>query len=449
MRRKIRYWLSPVWAAALLILLGELDSLLDPGISYLPFLFTVLPGQLLLLWSYIKGLKIFSLPRPDNKRFVITVLVTVLLLPLLLAVVYEISFSVFTSFNGKMLEPFYSGMINCAWLLCALLILRIAGLHLPRGKYLSMCFLPVLIFAAVGTVLILASGVGFWIDTYMEVVFRIIPGLYERFGRVAWCFIGYFVEFWHLLVIFFTVYWTLKYNHELPELAASQGNGEAVTNQKISYWLVPVWTIALFWFYSETGDVILAGDYDSGFVQFFYILFFLFLPLYLLLLLSCLKGFKLFSLPKPKRGQSLAAAFAALVLIPVFFFAAILIAEYVFWTTSLYFLLLSIALFFAALIILRILGIRPPRGKCLLMCFLPMLVFAIVGAVLVAAAFWGFDLDFSHAQQLTPVQKTVEEIVDHYFFEQLGYFCSYVSTSFTVYWTVKYHHEQSEREYIH
>lgn len=243
MSRKIRYWLLPVWVLALWLLLVILEPIfgfLDPKefnsgflwlFSYIFFLF--LPVYLLFLCSCILGLKIFELPRPSNKRFVIAVLAAVCLIPLFFITALGISPFVFMGDYGEQLEPFFSALPNMAVLLAWLIVLRILGLRLPRGKCLFMCFLPVLVFAAVGTALILLSGSGFWFDDYRFDGIEKLTATQWWFYEIARDYFGGLVYCCSYIVISFTVYWTMKYNREQAKLAASLGSpsGRAGTAQ--------------------------------------------------------------------------------------------------------------------------------------------------------------------------------------------------------------------------
>ena len=223
MSGKIRYWLLPVWTFLFYTLLETLNSHLNPDWHSLMFPFAFLPHILLLLWSYIKGLKFFSLPRPGNTRFIITVLAAAPLFLLLISAGYEISDCLFVDFNCITSEPFYSATINCTYLLCTLLILRIAGLRLPKGKALFMCFLPVLLFAAGKLALIFFSGFSYQREE--EIILDMIPERYgDDFGLSVLHYCKLFEYFYTLVIIFFTMYWTMKYNREQAELAASLGS---------------------------------------------------------------------------------------------------------------------------------------------------------------------------------------------------------------------------------
>lgn len=179
-------------------------------------------------------------------------------------------------------------------------------------------------------------------------------------------------------------------------------------NQKIRYWLLPVLVFALLLLFLGTeASIFNPKKFDSGFLWLLSFCLCLFLPFYLLFLLSCVNGFKLFSMPKPERGLSFTAAFVAMYMIPVVFVVAIVVAsefnEYKLLSFS---LLFSIALSLVALIVLCILGIRPPRGKCLFMCFLPVLILALIGTLILLVAVLGFNFDLSTFGDNTPAQPT-------------------------------------------
>lgn len=78
------------------------------------------------------------------------------------------------------------------------------------------------------------------------------------------------------------------------------------------------------------------------------------------------------------------------------------------------------------------------------MCFLPMLVFAALGTVLILILDTGFWVYHNSFNSLPIDQRNHMEIVSDYF-NALELYSPFVTSSFTVYWTMKYSHEQTEK----
>lgn len=212
-------------------------------------------------------------------------------------------------------------------------------------------------------------------------------------------------------------------------------------SRKIIYWLLPVFGIA---YYGILRIIPKTGFYDQSFW------FLILLPHYLLFLFSCVTGQKIFELPKPSVKRVIFAAPAAVVLIPLFYLIVFITNTLEFWgdcneqLEPVCTLCINLAFFLSGLTTLRILGLRPPRGKCLLMCFLPMLVFAALGTVLILILDTGFWVYHNSFNSLPIDQRNHMEIVSDYF-NAFELYSPFVTSSFTVYWTMKYSHEQTEK----
>lgn len=215
MSRKIRYWLVPVWSFALLLLFDELLSsyeMKDFALSIWGFFLIFSPWYLLFIWSYIKGLKIFELPKPSVKDFVLGVLAAVFAIPLL----FFISLSVSQSWGRGILEPLSALIFILSFLLDGLIILVIFELRTPRRRCLFMCFLPALLYAAIGIVLILIPGTGFWVHSdYVYASMEELTPIQRQLSVLTAKYFTYFASCFSFVESSFTVYWTMKYNHEL------------------------------------------------------------------------------------------------------------------------------------------------------------------------------------------------------------------------------------------
>ena len=222
MCQKIRYWLVPVWAIGLAIAIFFLCEKLiqDDGTGPKWLIFLIFsPLYLLFIWSYIKGLKIFSLPKPSVKNFIVGVLAVVFFIPL---VIYFALFAALLGDYGE-LEPLSGLIFILSFMLGGIIILFMFGLHPPKGKCLIMCFLPALIFEAIGIVLILISGTGFWIDNEIFITTHAMrfPSIDSRLSALTVKYFTYVPAFVLFIESSFTVYWTMKYNHEQTEKAAA------------------------------------------------------------------------------------------------------------------------------------------------------------------------------------------------------------------------------------
>lgn len=211
---KIRYWLLPALMIAFFYLCGVISSKIYNPVVLLCFLF-FLPHYLIFLFSYTTGRKIFSLPRPSRKRAIIAALAAVVLIPLFY---FSVLILFFISHNVQP-EPFFSLCLNIAILLAWLIDLRMLGLCPPRGKQLFICFVPMLVFAAIGTALILILDTGFWVS----LVDSIGPEQHNR--EIVTNYFIVFGLFIPLVTGSFTMYWTMKYNREQSELAETQNLG--------------------------------------------------------------------------------------------------------------------------------------------------------------------------------------------------------------------------------
>lgn len=223
MGRKIRYWLVPVWLFLFyLIFFNVLGSIVSDPVFYFRYLwfFILLPPlpplYLLLLCSYVKGQKIFALPNPERRTAILSALVALIIIPLLfLPALFAAVF-----FNQP--EPFSSLLLNIALLLSTLISLRSLGLRPPNGKSLSMCFLPMLVYAALGTGLILVSGISFFIGRGLREATDLLPAAQIILQSLTFKYFGDFELFISFYTVSFTVYWMMKYNHERAESAAGQ-----------------------------------------------------------------------------------------------------------------------------------------------------------------------------------------------------------------------------------
>ena len=212
-------------------------------------------------------------------------------------------------------------------------------------------------------------------------------------------------------------------------------------SRKIIYWLLPVFGIA---YYGLLRIIPKTDFYDQSFW------FLILLPHYLLFLFSYTMGQQIFELPKPSVKRAIFAALAAVVLIPLFYLIVFITNTLEFWgdyneqLEPICTLCINLAFFLSVLTTLRILGLRPPRGKCLLMCFLPVLLFAALGTVLILILDTGFWVYHNSFNSLPIDQRNHMEIVSDYF-NAFELYSPFVTSSFTLYWTMKYHHKQAEK----
>lgn len=215
MSSKLKYWLLPLLAIMFYILL-KITCAADFIPDSLLYLLLLLPHYLLFLFSCKKGLQIFEMPTPSLKRVIFAALAAVCLIPLFYIIAFFVNIPAFMGDNAEQFEPFFSMNLHLSFLLAGLVTLRILGFRPPRGKCLLMCFLPMLVFATVGTVLILISGTGFWLsESYIYAAIEEMPPIQRWLSEITAEYFTYATLPIYFVISSFTVYWTMKYNHEL------------------------------------------------------------------------------------------------------------------------------------------------------------------------------------------------------------------------------------------
>ena len=215
MSSKLKYWLLPLLAIMFYILL-KITCAADFIPDSLLYLLLLLSHYLLFLFLCKKGLQIFEPPTPSTKRSLFALLAAVCLIPLFYMAAYKINAVALAGDYDKRLEPVYSMNLHLAFLLAGLVTLRILGFRPPRGKCLLMCFLPMLVFATVGTALILIACSGFWLsESYIYAAIEEMPPIQRWLSEITAEYFTYATLPIYFVISSFTVYWTMKYNHEL------------------------------------------------------------------------------------------------------------------------------------------------------------------------------------------------------------------------------------------
>lgn len=436
---KLRYWLLPVWVTGLVFLLDGLST--DSEAFYfidrfilVPLL--LLPYSVLLLWSYIKAQKIFSLPKPGRKRFILAAVAAVHLIPLFFLLALSLNDAMFTGRDYEQLEPFYMAVIHIAVVLAVLLILRILGIRQPKGKHLFMCFLPVLLFAAIGMALILIPGNTFWVDSYHVDGMESMTDIQRRFFDISVVFFGIVASIYSYGIISFAVYWAIKYNHDHPAEQTLKP-----VNYALLYWLsVFVWAAG--------GELSFFLDYHSYFSDTAeYIIICLLLLMVPFICAPYIYGRKVLWLPALGKGRTAFAIAALLCLIPLGLIVSVIPADFYVYSSDtmtatpepLNSTCINLVMLGLTLLLLRIVKLRLPRGKRLFACFLPVLIPALLGVIIILAT----GRDFWMVEYFTgDVPWSADWVQEYFTFTSL--WLSPLTASVTVYEAVKYHHEQAK-----
>lgn len=177
---------------------------------------------------------------------------------------------------------------------------------------------------------------------------------------------------------------------------------------------------------------------------------------YLLICFPYVSGRKMLQLPALGKKRAVLASVALTCLFPLWLIISVIFSTFfempndpTFSTleplNSASFSLIMMAL---TLVLLRIIKLRPPKGKRLFVCFLPVLISALVGLALIHIFNTGFWINKYGLIGMTPERKLHWDWVYDYF-SDMSVSIPPVTASVTVYEAVKCHHEQSEREYIH
>lgn len=439
MNRKLRYWLLPLWAVMFYSFL-KITGVKILVSDSLYNLLLLLPHYLLFLFSYKKGLQIFEPPTPSTKRSLFALLAAVCLIPLFYMAAYKINAVALAGDYDKRLEPVYSMNLHLAFLLAGLAALRILGLRPPRGKCLFMCFLPILLFAAVGTALILIAGSGFWVDFN---IFNTVTDLSRTQYRKLRLLLDYFNAFdfyFPFVTSSFTVYWTMKFHHGKEERLSKTDKRELV------YWIMLFAWAAFNYYYSF--------QLRPSYVVFVIISFVssLLFP-YLLICFPYLSLRNAFALPELGKMRTVWAAVALLCLLPLWLIISALVSicfsehfspyftynhEIIYELQPLGSICFNMILLILTLVLLRIVKLRPPKGKRLFICFLPVLTFTVEGVLILLISGSGCWISDFTSGGMGRINEVFE------YFSYVTLVISIFTASVTVYEAVKYHHEQAK-----